>query len=38
MPGLMPGMMPPVVNLKHDLMQRTKKCRRVHIGNPPTNN
>jgi len=29
---MMPGMMPPVLNLKHDLMQRTKKCRRVHIG------
>jgi len=28
--------MPPA-NLKHDLMQRTKKCRRVHIGNLPMN-
>lgn len=40
-PGLMgmgiPGMMPPVMNLKADLMQRTKKCRRVHIGNLPIN-
>jgi len=34
---MMPGMMPPVLNLKHDLMQRTKKCRRVHIGNLPIN-
>jgi len=40
MPGMpapgFPGMMPPA-NLKHDLMQRTKKCRRVHIGNLPMN-
>lgn len=41
MPGMpapmgIPGMMPPA-NLKHDLMQRTKKCRRVHIGNLPMN-
>ena len=34
--GMIPGMMPPV-NLKADLMQRTKKCRRVHIGNLPIN-
>jgi len=42
MPGMMPpvgmpGMMPPAANLKADLMQRTKKCRRVHIGNLPIN-
>ena len=37
MPGMMPGMVAPAMSLKADLIQRTKKCRRVHIGNLPVN-
>jgi hypothetical protein len=34
---MMPGMVAPAMSLKADLVQRTKKCRRMHIWNLPVN-